>query len=150
MMKLHPFVILALTVLITLPAYSEIFQWTDTEGNVVFGDRPPPSQKAKRIELEINSYESVTVESFTPFEGKRTSREKSVVLYSTSWCGFCRKARNYLRQHKISFAEYDVEKSEKGRRDYQELNGHGVPIILVGDKRMNGFSVERFKSLYGS
>jgi hypothetical protein len=44
--------------------------------------------------------------------------------------------------------EYDVETSEKGRSGYKKLNGKGVPIILVGNKRMNGFSVEGFKSLY--
>ena len=107
------------------------------------------SKNAKRIEVEINSYESVTIEPFVPFKGKKSRRGKSVVMYSTSWCGFCRKARKYMAKNKIPFKDYDIEKSEKGRLDYKKLNGRGVPILLIGDKRMNGFNVGQFKALYG-
>lgn len=44
--------------------------------------------------------------------------------------------------------EYDVEKSSKGKRDFKRLGGTGVPIILVGQKRLNGFSWETFEKLY--
>jgi glutaredoxin len=148
-MKYSVFGVLALITFLTVPAHSEIYQWKDAEGNVQFGDRPPPSKHAKRVELEINSYESVTVEPFVPFKSSRPSRSKSVVMYSTSWCGYCRKARNYMKSKNIPFQEYDIEKSAKARRDYNKLNGRGVPVLLIGDKRMNGFSINRFKQLYG-
>ena len=69
-------------------------------------------------------------------------------MYSTTWCGYCKQARNYFQQNNIAFAEYDVEKSDKGKRDYKKMNGRGVPIILVGDKRMNGFSPGAFEKIY--
>ena len=148
-MKYSIFGVLALITLLAAPAHSEIYQWKDADGNVQFGDRPPPSKQVKRIELDINSYESVTVEPFVPFKSNRPSRGKSVVMYSTSWCGYCRKARNYMKSKNIPFQEYDIEKSAKARRDYNKLNGRGVPVLLIGDKRMNGFSINRFKQLYG-
>jgi hypothetical protein len=43
---------------------------------------------------------------------------------------------------------YDVEKSRTGKRDYKALHGKAVPIIIVGDKRMNGFTASRFDKLY--
>ena len=64
-----------------------------------------------------------------------------VVLYSTTWCGYCKKARDYFLDQGIAFSEYDVEKSTRGRRDYARLGGKSVPIILVGKTRINGFSV---------
>lgn len=139
---------LAILAFYSLPAFSEIYRWTDADGNVQFGDRPPPSLKARPIELKINSYESVTIEPFVPFKSGRPHKSKAVILYSTAWCGYCRKARNYLKENKIPFEEYDVEKSDKGKRDYERLNGRGVPILLIGDQRMNGFSVARFRKLY--
>lgn len=148
-MKLSLFGMLVVMLFASLSAYSEIYRWTDAQGNVQFGDRPPASEKASRVEVNINSYESVTIEPFVPFKSNRPSRAQSVILYSTVWCGFCRKARNYLKEKNIPFTEYDVEKSEKGKRDYERLNGKGVPILLIGDKRMNGFSVSRFNKLYG-
>ncbi|MFQ5471132.1 MAG: hypothetical protein ACE5EH_12685 [Gammaproteobacteria bacterium] len=34
-----------------------------------------------------------------------------------------------------------------GKRDYKLLHGKAVPIIIVGDKRMNGFTAARFDKL---
>ena len=148
-MKYTIFGIFAIFIFIMAPASSEIYQWKDAAGNIQFGDRPPPSKKVKRIELKINSYESVTVEPFEAFKSNRSSRGKYVVMYSTSWCGYCRKARNYMRSENIPFEEYDIEKSAEARREYNKINGRGVPVLLIGDKRMNGFSINRFKALYG-
>ena len=50
--------------------------------------------------------------------------------------------------NKISFSEYDVETSAKGKADFARMKGQGVPIILVGEKRMNGFNPTRFKQLF--
>lgn len=45
-------------------------------------------------------------------------------------------------------SELDIEKSGKVRKDYDRLGARGVPLILVGNKRMNGFSAKRFMTLY--
>jgi glutaredoxin len=147
-MKITILVIAGLSAFLSLPVNSEIFQWKDTDGHIQYGDRPPPAAKAKRVEVKINSYESVTIEPFVPFKGKGYRHGNSVVMYSTSWCGFCRKARNYMAKNRIPFEDYDIEKSETGKREYKKLNGRGVPILLIGDKRMNGFNVGEFRSLY--
>lgn len=133
-------------------ASAEIFQWTDNDGNVQFGDRPPASSGAKRVEVEVNSYESVSVESAEAFKSgvSNKGRAKKVVMYSTTWCGVCKRARRFLKSQKISFKEYDVEKSRKGKKDYARLKGRGVPILLVGGQRMNGFSASRFSRMYSS
>jgi glutaredoxin len=61
--------------------------------------------------------------------------------------GLSQAKRHFKRNH-IPYKEYDVEKSASGRRDYKHLNGSGVPVILLGNQRMNGFSPERFDPLY--
>jgi len=48
----------------------------------------------------------------------------------------------------IRFTEYDIEKSSKGKRLYKNLGARGVPVILVGKKRMNGFSEAGFEKIY--
>ncbi len=48
----------------------------------------------------------------------------------------------------IKYKEYDVEKSAKGKSEYRRLGAKGVPVILVGKRRMNGFSVDGFEKLY--
>ncbi len=80
--------------------------------------------------------------------GNKKSLRKSVVMYSAVWCGICKNAKRYFNQNGIAFKEYDIETSAKGRRDYKKLRGRGVPIILVGKKRINGFTPKSFKALY--
>ena len=131
---------------VPMPTAAEIFKWTDEDGKVHFGDRPPGEREVEKIEVKINSYTSVEV---VPFEASVTTRVRraKVVMYSTVWCGYCKKARRYFKENKISFQEYDTETSEKGKADYKRLKGTGVPIILVGKKRMNGFSPSAFERL---
>ena len=70
-------------------------------------------------------------------------------MYATSWCGVCRKARSYFRANGIAFTEFDVENSARGKREFKRLGGRGVPVILVGKKRLNGFNRTAFESIYG-
>ncbi len=132
-------------------ASAEIYRWVDSAGRVHFTDNPPETANTQTVKLQINSFTSPSVEKFT-FDDKLISKPKasaaSVVLYSTEWCGYCKQASRYFRQNKIAFKEYDVEKSDKGKRDYKKMKGKGVPIILVGDKRMNGFSPGAFERIY--
>ena len=59
--------------------------------------------------------------------------------------GCAKKTKTYLSEKGVAFREYDVERSETGRREYKRLNGKGVPIILVGDQRMDGFDRSRLE-----
>ncbi len=77
-----------------------------------------------------------------------TPNEKQVIMYSTSWCGYCRKARSLFTRQNIPFKEFDIEKDEKAMKIYTALNGRGVPLILIGDEEMTGFDVRTFKRLY--
>lgn len=74
--------------------------------------------------------------------------EEKVVMYATSWCPYCRQARNYFHQQGISYTEYDIERDADAKRRYQAFGGRGVPVIFVGKRRMNGFSVSGFNKIY--
>lgn len=140
----HAVLILAL---LAQPALAgEISKWTDASGRVHYGDTPPADVAAERLSVQPNVYESQT--------GERRSEPapppKKVVMYSTVRCGYCRQARAYFKANGIAFTDYDVETSAKGRQDYRRMGAHGVPVILVGDKRMDGFSESAFASLYAN
>lgn len=149
-MMFRKFLLYVFCLLFSAAAQAEIFRWLDENGDVQFGDRPPVRSHAKRIKVEVNSYEGVTVKPFEAFKRDGLQASNGVVMYSTTWCGVCKRARRFLRQRNIPFQEYDVENSSKGKRDYARLKGNGVPILLVRGKRMNGFSVDRFTRLYNS
>ena len=70
-----------------------------------------------------------------------------VVLLSTSSCGYCRKLRNDLAGWGVDYVDIDVESKREGRRAYDLVNGRGVPILLIGDSILHGYSPERSRDL---
>lgn len=133
---------LLLSLFLAAPAWSAgVYRWTDADGNVHFGDEPPAQRKAETVELKYNEMGS------TPVPPGTFDKRSQVIMYSAAWCGVCAKAKAFLKSRSVSFAEYDIETSRKGRDDYRRLQGTGVPIIMVGDERMNGFSAPRLTAM---
>lgn len=66
--------------------------------------------------------------------------EGQVVLYSTSWCGYCRKMREFLEQNHIDYVEFDIEVSEDANTEFKRLGGNGIPLVLVKGRVVNGYA----------
>ena len=154
-MNRKTFIIYLLALALLLPISSggaELYKWVDDKGTIHYGDKPPADANLKQITGNISSFKTVDVEPFKydpelVSVGKKSSG-KSVVMYSTSWCGYCKKARQHFERNKIPYQEHDIEKSKKAAQDYKKLNGRGVPVILIGKRRMNGFSANAFDKIY--
>jgi glutaredoxin len=70
-------------------------------------------------------------------------REKlDITLYSTTWCGYCKKARAWMTSANVPFVEKDIEKDRAAQAEYQTAGrGYsGVPLIVVNGKALRGFS----------
>lgn len=70
---------------------------------------------------------------------------EGIVLYATEWCGYCKKTRDFFKQHNIAYVEYDIEKSAEGRAQYNELNGSGIPLIMINGKVLRGYDPRALK-----
>ena len=136
------FVSLAACLAVSSGAFAEIYRWTDENGRVHLSDRDPGNQKTESVEVKVNTYKSVSYDTSTFDTGNK------VVIYSTSWCAYCEQAKQYFKSHGIAFTEYDIEKSASAKARYDRMGATGVPVILVGKKRMNGFSEEGFRRIY--
>lgn len=81
------------------------------------------------------------------WELKAARRRVPVVMYSTAWCGVCKRARAYFEEKRIEFQEHDVDKDPQARADYELLNPRrSVPTLKIGDEVVVGFgaaAVER-------
>ncbi len=63
-----------------------------------------------------------------------------VVLFSTTTCSWCRRAKRYFRENKVPFREINVERDASAARDVQKKTGQtGVPVIKIGSKWIVGF-----------
>jgi len=82
------------------------------------------------------------IESFFEEKSPAPAGDEQVALYATQWCGYCRKARELLKEQNVSFVEYDIEQSEEARRRHAELGGTGVPLLIVRGTVIRGYNRE--------
>ena len=72
---------------------------------------------------------------------------RSVEMYVTSWCHYCREAQSYLKSNGIAFTAYDIENDGAALQRYNKLGGGGVPILVIGSQVMYGFNKAKFESI---
>lgn len=149
--------LLILSTLVCSELSAEIYKWVDENGRVHFSDRKAKGQTVEVVPIKVNSLKTVTYSSASTRSSVADNSastqnafptKKNVIMYSASWCGYCAKARKYFSENNIAFTEYDIEKNRKAREEYDALGAKGVPVILVGRKRMNGFSAGGFEQMY--
>jgi glutaredoxin 3 len=69
-----------------------------------------------------------------------------VVLFSTSTCSWCRRAKRYFRENRVPFKEINVERNQDAARDVVRKAGQtGVPVIKIGSSWIVGFDNQRIE-----
>lgn len=67
------------------------------------------------------------------------------VLYGTEWCPYCARTRKFFHDNNIPFREYDIEKSAEGQRQYEQLGGNGVPVVVIADQVIHGYDEQALR-----
>ncbi len=66
---------------------------------------------------------------------------RPVVIYTTTYCGYCRQAKALLTRKGVPFTEKDVTGDEAERERLTQLTGQRtVPQIFIGDTHVGGFT----------
>ena len=139
--------ILMLLLLPPLSTMAEIHNWQDASGTPSFGDQPVDQHSTPLKTPPLNTFH---------FKAPKPSEQQpakvkppKVTLYTTSWCGFCRKARAYFRQQGIKFVDYDVEKNADAARRKQTLDkkykSRGVPLAIINNHVIYGFNPANYQ-----
>ncbi len=128
---------------------AEIYQWTDSDGNVVFSDSPPAGIAAREVKPKSNNRTEMAYPRREPQKagiGKtepqlRDAADIGVILYVTSWCPYCKKAKEYLSSKGLRFAEYDIERDRKKEEEMKAKTGsRSVPVIDIEGTIIRGFA----------
>ncbi|MBN2460180.1 MAG: NrdH-redoxin [Candidatus Cloacimonetes bacterium] len=73
---------------------------------------------------------------------------KSVIVFSTSTCGWCRKLKSYLIENNIKFREIDVSRDQQAARDMVNKTGQqGVPQMWINNQAVVGFDKTKIDRL---
>lgn len=126
--------------LLACPVYAGVYKWTDAQGRTQYSDSPPPA--AKTTQLKLQTYTGPA--QVSPAIGA----DSGVTIYTTEWCGVCKRAKAFFKQNGVPFREWDVEKTDYGAAKFKQFGGSGVPLITVGSEKMMGFDDNRFMELW--
>jgi glutaredoxin-like YruB-family protein len=64
-----------------------------------------------------------------------------VIVYSTSWCPWCSRAKDFLKQNKIPFKDINVENNPEAAQEMANKSGQmGVPVIDIDGTIIVGFN----------
>ena len=77
---------------------------------------------------------------------------KHVKVYSTLFCGYCIRAKQFLQSKNIPFEEIDLSFSDGQRHEFvRTYNWRTVPVIFIGEKFIGGYeellALDRSKEL---
>jgi glutaredoxin 3 len=62
-----------------------------------------------------------------------------VVMYATSWCPYCARARALLHSKGVAFQEIDIEAQPEQREAMIRRSGRSsVPQIFIGERHIGG------------
>jgi mycoredoxin len=62
-----------------------------------------------------------------------------VVMYATATCPYCTKVRDLLAAEGVAYTEYRIDESEAANADFIARGGIGVPLLYIGERRIEGF-----------
>ena len=72
----------------------------------------------------------------------------NVTIYTTESCPWCKKTKEFFREHKIKFNEKDVGRDSKAAKEMiQKSRQQGVPVIDVDGEIVIGFNEEKLRGV---
>jgi len=59
----------------------------------------------------------------------------TITMYSTTWCGYCRRLKTQLDREGISYTEVNIEEDAESAALVEKVNGGNqtVPTVLFAD-----------------
>jgi glutaredoxin-like YruB-family protein len=69
-------------------------------------------------------------------------QEPQIIIYSTTWCAFCKTEKQYLDKLGYSYVEKDVEADKEAYEELMAKNGgnfQGVPVTDIAGELVLGF-----------
>jgi glutaredoxin-like YruB-family protein len=75
---------------------------------------------------------------------------KNVLVYSTTSCPYCVRAKDFLKANNIQFTNIDVAADEAAGQEMVKKSGQmGVPVLDIEGTIIVGFDKEKIKKALG-
>ena len=150
----------ALTLALAISASADsVYKAVGPDGEVTYSDKPP-ANRARTDTLEFRNLPSSPLPAEVlrfreqlersaqgRISAARAPRAGDVTLFTASWCSHCKRAKTHLAAAQINYIEHDIENMD-GMRAFIGVGGRGgVPLLVAGDRRVQGYSTAAYDRL---
>ena len=112
---------------------AKLYTWTDRNGVIRRTYYPPPPDQVGKENR---------MQQVPPLQ-QRTDNQ--VELFVTSWCPYCKKAKEFFRSRGIKITVYDVEKNQQAAARKKKLDGRGgVPFAVINGSNIHGYAPDQY------
>lgn len=76
--------------------------------------------------------------------------DSKVILYSTTWCAFCKTEEQYLTKLGVAYVKKDIEQDKAAYDELMQKSGggyQGVPVTDIDGELVLGFDRLRIDSV---
>jgi glutaredoxin len=136
-----------------------VYKAVGPDGEITYTDKPPTDRtRANTLEFRnlpssplpaevLRFREQLEKSAEGRINAARAPRAGDIALFTASWCGHCKRAKAHLAAAQITYVEYDIENVD-GMRAFIGAGGSGgVPLLVAGDKRVQGYSAAAYERL---
>ena len=151
---------------------AEIYKWVDENGVTHYSDSPtenipgtaeteddeiqpadpapantpPLPDKTRKSTLDSDFFDILDETQEEETQEEVAGNTPSVEIYETSWCGYCKKAKDYFRSKGIDFVTYDIDRDQQARSRMQSMtNRMAVPFVVINGQGIPGYSVAAYE-----
>ncbi|MES2281204.1 MAG: glutaredoxin family protein [Pseudomonadota bacterium] len=133
-----------------------LYKSVGPDGKVVYSDKLPTEGRVEKMKLQnLPSTPLPQPVAAAYAELLRKAKANPValapvagnVLYSATWCGYCRQARAHLASRGVAYTELDID-TPAGMASFAQVGGgKGVPLLMAGGQKVQGYSAQAYDSL---
>lgn len=78
------------------------------------------------------------------------AKENKVIVYSTEWCPWCHRAKEWLTKQGVKYEDRDVEKEPKFAEEMmKKTKQSGIPVVDINGEAIIGYNEPAMRKALG-
>lgn len=135
-----------------------VYKSIGPDGKIVYSDTKPAEGKVVKT-MKFDNLPGSVVPALAMSNGAQSpgaavpagaAATRGNVLYSASWCGYCKKAKAYLAFKGIAYQEVDIDTPDGKSAFAKASTKNAIPLLIAGDRRIQGFSTEAYDAVFAN
>ena len=70
-----------------------------------------------------------------------------IEIYTSDTCPECKLAKEYLKENKIEYKEYNIFKNTEAKKKLIGMGYMSVPVLIIDEHHVLGFDLKRIEKI---